>query len=107
MSTPIFPSEKPDGRFLLITPGSIRLLGCVLTEAEYATLRAISARMKAIGRVEDDDAENRPVSPQTRAKQRPDNIASGRRLIGYGDCRCILSRYCDGTCQPIFEEATC
>lgn len=28
-----------------------------------------------------------------------------RRLIGYGECRCILSQYCDGTCRQIFENS--
>lgn len=23
-------------------------------------------------------------------------------LTGYGECRCILSQYCDGTCSPIY-----
>lgn len=28
-----------------------------------------------------------------------------RKLKGYGDCKCILSQYCDGTCNPIYEDA--
>lgn len=31
---------------------------------------------------------------------------SAPRLVGYGECQCILSQYCDGTCRPIFEKAT-
>lgn len=27
-----------------------------------------------------------------------------RRLIGYDECRCILTQYCDGTCRPIFAS---
>lgn len=27
-----------------------------------------------------------------------------RKLLRYGDCRCILSQYCDGTCNPIFGD---
>lgn len=26
------------------------------------------------------------------------------RLVGYGDCKCVLTQYCDGTCRPIFEK---
>lgn len=25
------------------------------------------------------------------------------RLLGYAECRCILTQYCDGECRPIFE----
>jgi hypothetical protein len=33
--------------------------------------------------------------------------AGERKIIGYGDCKCILSRYCDGTCNPLWaDEAT-
>ena len=28
-----------------------------------------------------------------------------RKLVGYDECRCILTQYCDGTCQPIYEDA--
>lgn len=27
-----------------------------------------------------------------------------RKLLGYGDCRCILTQYCDGTCRPIYGD---
>ena len=27
----------------------------------------------------------------------------GGRLVGYEECRCILTQYCDGTCRPIFD----
>lgn len=27
------------------------------------------------------------------------------RLVGYGDCKCVLTQYCDGKCRPIFEKA--
>lgn len=29
-----------------------------------------------------------------------------RKFKGWGDCRCILSKYCDGRCNPIYEDAT-
>lgn len=29
-----------------------------------------------------------------------------RKLKGYGECKCILSKYCDGTCNPIYEDRT-
>jgi hypothetical protein len=35
-----------DVRFLTVEPGRISLHGVVLTDAEYATLRAIAERMK-------------------------------------------------------------
>lgn len=25
-------------------------------------------------------------------------------LLGYDDCRCILARYCDGYCRPIYSK---
>lgn len=28
-----------------------------------------------------------------------------RKLVRYGDCRCVLSHYCDGKCNPIYEAA--
>lgn len=28
----------------------------------------------------------------------------GPRLVGYAECRCILYKYCDGTCRPVFAE---
>lgn len=27
-----------------------------------------------------------------------------RNLVGYDECRCMLTQYCDGTCRPIFED---
>ena len=27
-----------------------------------------------------------------------------RKLVGYGDCRCVLTQYCDGKCRPIFAD---
>jgi hypothetical protein len=29
-----------------------------------------------------------------------------RKIVGYGDCRCILAKYCDGKCNPIWAEAS-
>jgi hypothetical protein len=26
-------------------------------------------------------------------------------LVGYGECKCILTQYCDGQCRPIYEIA--
>ena len=28
-----------------------------------------------------------------------------RKFVRWGDCRCILTRYCDGECNPIYEDA--
>jgi hypothetical protein len=27
-----------------------------------------------------------------------------RKIVGYADCRCILSKYCDGCCNPIWAD---
>lgn len=27
-----------------------------------------------------------------------------RKIVGYGDCKCVLSKYCDGTCNPIWAD---
>lgn len=29
-----------------------------------------------------------------------------RKFVRYGECQCILSQYCDGCCNPIFEDAS-
>lgn len=28
-----------------------------------------------------------------------------RRLTGYGQCKCLLTKYCDGLCNPIYADA--
>lgn len=70
-----------DIRYVSIEPGRISLHGVSLTDGEYAVLRGIAERMK-----------------------RPEATRTERRLVGYGECRCILSQYCDGTCRPLFED---
>lgn len=37
--------------------------------------------------------------PQAEPEYKP------RKLVRYGDCKCILTQYCDGTCNPIFEDS--
>lgn len=27
-----------------------------------------------------------------------------RKIIGYDDCKCVLSKYCDGQCNPIWAD---
>jgi len=27
-----------------------------------------------------------------------------RVLVGYDECRCILTQYCDGECRPVFAD---
>ena len=27
-----------------------------------------------------------------------------RKITSYGECRCILTKYCDGQCNPIFAD---
>lgn len=31
-------------------------------------------------------------------------MSEGRKLVDYGECKCVLTQYCDGTCNPIFED---
>jgi hypothetical protein len=55
------------------------------------------------------NTELRPLyaaaQPAQTAQSAEPKKEKARRLIGYGECRCILSQYCDGTCRPIFESA--
>lgn len=30
-------------------------------------------------------------------------MSTKRVLVGYGDCKCILTQYCDGQCRPLFD----
>jgi hypothetical protein len=33
----------------------------------------------------------------------PEPVEQKPRLVGYDECRCILTQYCDGKCRPRFE----
>lgn len=42
--------------------------------------------------------------PVPRAEVAGGDELKARRLIRYGECRCILTQYCDGMCNPIYED---
>ncbi|MVZ85566.1 hypothetical protein GPZ74_16375 [Burkholderia pseudomallei] len=42
--------------------------------------------------------------PEPRAEVTGGDELKARRLIRYGECRCILTQYCDGMCNPIYED---
>lgn len=45
------------------------------------------------------------TTQQPRAEVTGGDELKARRLIRYGECRCILTQYCDGMCNPIYEDA--
>ncbi|MBF3650454.1 hypothetical protein ISF86_11970 [Burkholderia pseudomallei] len=42
--------------------------------------------------------------PEPRAEVTGGDELKARRLIRYGECQCILTQYCDGMCNPIYED---
>ncbi|CAJ2836848.1 hypothetical protein [Burkholderia pseudomallei] len=44
------------------------------------------------------------TTQQPRAEVTGGDELKARRLIRYGECRCILTQYCDGMCNPIYED---
>jgi hypothetical protein len=61
-----------------------------------AALLALLNQLSALG------APAAPAGAPSEAKAW-DYEKDGGRLIGYDECRCVLSQYCDGKCRPIFD----
>lgn len=44
-----------------------------------------------------------PAPPVAEQDAKP-SVEFKPQFLGYDECRCILTQYCDGTCRPIFSK---